>query len=70
MTNLDRTAAACLGHVLLDVTSGPPVLYGAADVVADPGEAAAWAAEINHDPPMTPWGPLQVVAAELRAVTR
>ncbi len=77
MTNLDRataddasvSAAACLGYVLLDVTSGPPVLHGAGDVVADAAEAEAWAAEVNASPPMTPWGPLRVAVAELRAVT-
>lgn len=77
MTNLDRTAAdgtsvsaaVCLGYVLLDVTSGPPCLYGAGDVVADEAEAGAWAAEVNACPPMTPWGPLRVAVAALVEVT-
>ncbi|WP_454859075.1 hypothetical protein [Promicromonospora soli] len=62
------TAAERYGYVLLDVTSGPPTRHGAGDVVPEKAEAVAWAAEVNAAPPMTPWGPLRVVAAEVRAV--
>lgn len=53
------------GYVLLDVTSGPPTLYGHGDIVADKAEADAWADEVNALAPMTPWGPLRVVVAAL-----
>jgi len=62
------TAVGRYGYVLLDVTSGPPTLYSAADVVADKAEAKAWADEVNASPPMTPWGPLRVAVAALVAV--
>lgn len=68
-TTTTATAAERYGFVLLDVASGPPSLYGLGDVVADESEAAAWAAEVNAAPPMTPFGPLRVTVAALVAVT-